>query len=146
MKTNTGRDQSIEDRLEAEYAEAWRPKAGATLVGEVVDITRLTSTYDGAAYPCVTIKSDGEELAFHAFHAVAKRELTKIRPLVGDTIGIKYIGLKETQDGRNVHVYRVASNASGAEFSWGDFTGEGMEPSAAENINEGAADDDDIPL
>jgi hypothetical protein len=139
-------NQGTEDRLEQEYAEAWRPEPEERLAGDVVDITRLTSSYDEAAYPCVTIrKQDGSgEAAFHAFHTVAKRELSKLRPRVGDTIGIKYLGLKETQDGRKVHVYRAVSNEARLEFSWGEFTGEGeAEPVNPENVDEA---DDDIPF
>ena len=61
-------------------------------------------------YPIVTIREEGgSEFAVHAFHDVLKNELGKIRPEVGDEIGIAYGG---KHPDRNYHQYRVASDRS----------------------------------
>ena len=62
----------------------------------VVDIDMRDSDY-GDPYPIVTVERDGDgtELAFHGFHTIARRELAKKRPQVGDRIGIAYFGRGE---------------------------------------------------
>ena len=90
--TTVGR--SLEDRLES-FAEAWKPKVGDKLVGVVVDVDLRASDY-GDPYPIVTVqRDDGTEVAFHGFHTVARRELAKKRPQIGDKIGIAYFGKGE---------------------------------------------------
>ncbi len=90
--TKSGR--SLEDRLDT-FAEAWKPKPGDKLVGTVVDVDLRDSDY-GDPYPIVTVeREDGTEAAFHGFHTVARRELAKKRPQVGDRIGIGYHGKAE---------------------------------------------------
>ncbi len=86
---------SIEDRLDS-FAEAWRPTTpGDKIVGRVVDIDMRDSDY-GDPYPIVTVETDdGAELAFHGFHTVARRELAKKKPQIGDRIGIAYHGKGE---------------------------------------------------
>lgn len=97
--------RSLSDRLDS-FAEAWKPKPGDKLIGVVVDLDERTSDYDdGAPYPIVTVETDdGQELAFHAFHTVARNELGKQRPQLGDRIGIAYHGKPE---GKSYESYRV---------------------------------------
>ena len=77
-------NESLTNRLEKDYAPAWRRKPGDALVGEVADLSQNTG-YDGEPYPIVVVKQDGgEELAFHAFHTVARNELAKQRPQIGE--------------------------------------------------------------
>ena len=48
--------------------------------------------------PIVTVRTDdGHDYAFHAFHTVAKGELAKVQPRVGDWIGIAYHGPHPTK-------------------------------------------------
>ncbi len=83
---------NLEDRLDHQ-PEAWRPeKAGDKVVGRVAELDLLDSKF-GGAYPLVVIEtSDGRELAVHAFHTVLKSELARKRPVVGEQIGIAYLG------------------------------------------------------
>ncbi len=86
--------RSLEDRL-GTFAEAWKPSKGDKLIGVVIDIDMRESDY-GEPYPIVTVeRDDGTEVAFHGFHTVARRELKKKQPQVGDRIGIGYHGRGE---------------------------------------------------
>ena len=80
-------------------------RVGDKLIGTVVDLDERDSAYGDEPYPIVTVETDdGNELAFHAFHTVARNELAKQRPVVGERIGIAYHGKK---DGKNYESYRV---------------------------------------
>lgn len=113
---------SLFDRLDR-FAEAWRPTtAGEKIVGRVVDVDLRESEY-GAPYPIVTIETDdGVELAFHGFHTVARRELAKQRPQVGDRIGIAYHGRGEpSRPGMSgAELYRIiVERAEPEPVDWG---------------------------
>jgi hypothetical protein len=115
-------NESLTSRLEKDYAPAWRPQAGDALVGEVVDLSQNTG-YDGAPYPIIVVKQDdGQEFALHAFHVVARNELAKQHPQIGERIGIRYTGDKATADGRGrFHGYRIVVDRPQAAFNWGAF-------------------------
>ena len=68
-------------------------RVGDKLIGTVVDLDERDSDYGDEPYPIVTVETDdGNELACHAFHTVARNELAKQRPVVGERIGIAYHG------------------------------------------------------
>jgi hypothetical protein len=50
------------------------------------------------------LRGDGSETVFHGFHTVAKNELARQRPGVGDRIAIKYFGRDED---RGYERYRI---------------------------------------
>ena len=67
------------------------------------------------SYPLLCIATDdGESVRVHAFHTVAKRELSRLRPVPGDRIGIKYVGKDEE---RGYEKYRVVLERPQAEAS-----------------------------
>jgi len=125
---------TLEDRLEADLAPAWRPDKddSAVLVGEIVDIDEGTSDYD--PYPLLTIRQDdGTELAVHAFHTVLKNELIRQRPKIGERIGIKYLGEQPTKPGskfKSFIGYKVKVDRAAAEFDWSKIGAE-AEPEPA---------------
>jgi hypothetical protein len=87
--------RTVEERLDS-FAEAWRPEAGDKLIGTVVDLDERDSDFGDEPYPIVTVLTDtGDERAFHGFHTVARNELAKQRPKVGERIGIAYHGLSD---------------------------------------------------
>jgi hypothetical protein len=102
---------SIEDRLRAaEAREPWRPAAGEQLVGTVLAITERESNY-GGRYPLLIVASDdGRAFDVHAFEAVLLDELAKLRPRVGERIGIAYLG-KHAE--RGYHRYRLVVERDG---------------------------------
>lgn len=110
--------KSLEEQLFTD-TEAWMAAPGEVLVGLVVNIDRRTSAY--GPYPSVTVrKEDGEELVFHAFRTVAKSELSRCRPVIGDQIGILYEGQVK---GGDYHGYRIRLNrvASGQAIDWAEW-------------------------
>ena len=127
--------RSLEERLDT-FAEAWRPKTGDKLIGTVVDLDERESEYDEEPYPIVTVRTDdGQELAFHGFHTVARNELAKQRPRVGERIGIAYHGVPE---GRKYEAYRIiVERDEPRDLDWNRFATE------AEAEIEEEADDDE---
>jgi hypothetical protein len=134
--------QSLAERLDS-YADPWKPNAGDKLIGTVVDLDERTGEF--GTYPIVTVRTDeGSELAFHAFHTVAKNELAKQRPQVGEKIGIAYHGKPA---GKTYEAYRiiVQRDEKPRQLDWERIGAE----AAAESVETGGADDpvqDDIPF
>jgi hypothetical protein len=109
----------IEDRLEADFAPAWRPERGEKLVGEVVAISERTGGY--GSYPIVTLRrDDGGEVAIHAFHQVLAARLAEVQPKVGEHLGVKYEG--EINGGeRRYHSYRVVVDRPERPINWSAY-------------------------
>lgn len=91
----------LADRLDAEYAEAWRPNPGDKIVGTIATIEMFTGQYE--PYPIVTVDTDDGPRSVHAFHTVLRSELAGKKPQPGDRIGIKYRGKSD----KGYESYRV---------------------------------------
>ena len=129
---------SLEERLDTQFAPAWRPSPGEKIVGTVTELSERDGAY--GPYPIVTLRrEDGEELAVHAFHEVLQSELARIAPKHGDSVGIKYEG---KDDERGYHRYRVRRAGDDAALSWSKYA-EGGEAVVAEASEQ---DDSDIPF
>lgn len=145
---------SIEDRLDASYAAAWRPDVDDKLVGEVVALSERDGGYGN--YPILTLRrDDGEELAVHAMHYVLSSELAKLRPKIGDRLAIKYLGKIAPKTGAPYHAYRVVSDAAAGGLDWsrygdaddGDAGGGGSDlPNDGATAEPAAESADDIPF
>jgi hypothetical protein len=133
------------------FAAAWRPEPGDKLIGVVADLDERASQYDEDAYPVVTVETDdGRELAFHAFHTVARNELAKQRPQIGDRIAIRYAGRPA---GKSYEAYRIVverPDAPPRTIDWDKHaTPDEAEDEPAEeddNPQDAEADDGDIPF
>jgi hypothetical protein len=126
---------SLEDRLEHDV-EGWRPEEGESLTGKVVSVDTRPSDY-GDDYPLVEVeRENGEVVAVHGFHSVLKRELARLRPAPGDTIGIKYFGKAQ---GRNqtYEKYRVIVERASGQVQSPDW--DGMKAQADAEIEPGDA-------
>ena len=144
----------IIDDLDRNFAPAWRPDAGDTLIGKVVGI----SARDGGfgEYPIVVVRpgqTAETELAFHAIHTVAQNELASKKPQIGEMIAIKYVGKRESASGKaKYHGYKVVIDRDGGEFDWTRYgdggAGGGMPPADAEVKREPGDDiaSDDLPF
>lgn len=148
----------LEDRLESGLPSAWRPDQDDPdiLVGEVVEIEVGTSDY--GRYPILVVRQeDGTEKAVHGFHSVLQNELVKIKPQIGERVGIKYLGDVPTKPGspfKSYKGYRVkVEREAGAAFNWNqirtdpeaedvDYSQVTEEPVAVP----AGAGDDDIPF
>lgn len=108
---------TLTDRLDEEFAEAWRPAKDDAIEGVVVSIGSNDSGW--GPYPIVTIQPDkGEPLAFHAFHTVAKLKLQQLKPVVGDRLAVKYTGEKTPKGGgKAYHAYNIVSDKE-STFDW----------------------------
>jgi hypothetical protein len=142
---------TLDDRLDADYAAAWRPNPGDKVIGTVTALDVRDGTY--GAYPIVTLDTEDGEVALHCFHEVLANELAKIAPKIGDRVGVKYAG-KHPE--RGYHIYRVQRDGDDTEFAWGRFGGETAGAPASdlpEVADSGYGqppkskdDDDDIPF
>ena len=116
--------RSLADRLNDGYAAPWRPEAGDSLVGKVTEISTSNGGEYGP-YPIVTVSNDkGESLAVHAFHTVLKSAFIKASPAIGETVAVKYNGLrlgKGGVKGTEYHDYRVIVDRLPVDV-WGKFT------------------------
>jgi hypothetical protein len=116
---------SLHDRLDTDYAPAWRPNPGDKVIGTVTALDVRDGTY--GSYPIVTIDTGDGELALHCFHEVLANELAKIAPKIGDRVGVKYAGKRPE---RGYHIYRVQRDGDDTEFAWNRFGGEDTAPSS----------------
>jgi hypothetical protein len=143
---------NLSDRLDESFAEAWKPEPGDKLIGVVTELAERENEY--GRYPIVTVRTeDGDELAFHAFRTVAKNELARCRPEVGDRIGIKYLGKPE---GKEYELYRIKverDESQAAALDWNAYAGDEPEDAgpgedeADDPSRQGERpDDDDIPF
>lgn len=113
---------SLQDRLDRNYADAWRPEPGDKLVGTIVEIGSRLGEH--GRYPIVTIREDegGQELAFHAYRQVAQNKLAELAPEIGERIAIRYDGPKPKSTGTGVYyAYKVAVDRPDAAFNWKIF-------------------------
>ncbi len=143
--------RTLQDRLDDAFAEAWRPSLGDKLVGVVTGIDVRHSDY-GDPYPIVTVqRDDGTEAAFHGFHTVARRELAKQKPQIGDEIGIAYLGKGEpTKPGvSGAELYRIiVERAEPQPINWDALADvdDADTPAAPAAAAATATPDDDIPF
>jgi len=96
----------LEQQLDQE-TQPWMAEPGDKLVGRIVEIGEMESDY--GTYPLIIVATEtGEEKAFHAFRTVAKQEIARQKPSVGDRIGIKYLGRMpdKNYDGYKIRVVR----------------------------------------
>jgi hypothetical protein len=107
-------------------AEGWRPNDGDTLKGKVTTLEQGWSDYQNKFYPIVTLKdSSGTDVSVHCFHSILERKMKAIRPKIGDTLEVTYIGKQETKDGkRSFANYEVTSDRPiDADAFWGAQAG-----------------------
>jgi hypothetical protein len=127
--------KSLDERLDS-FAESWKPKPGDKLIGVVTDLNERDNEY--GSYPIVTVRTDdGTELAFHAFHTVARNELAKQRPQIGDRIGIAYHGKPK---GKTYEAYRiiVERDEQPKQLDWEEY----VEDVVKQDLDEELADDE----
>lgn len=96
---------SIEDRL-GNKAESWIAEPGDKMRGTIVALSTLEGDY--GPYPYVEIKEagTGTYYGWHAFDTVAKNELAKGSPAVGDEIGLFYFGVQKTKPGSKYESFK----------------------------------------
>lgn len=99
--------ESLLAQVDEAPAEGWQPEAGDKIVGVLTERT-MSSEGEWGAYPILTLQhADGSRTAVHAFHTVLRNELDRRRPMVGDVVAIKYLGMSAGK-GTDYEGYRVA--------------------------------------
>jgi len=132
--------KSLQDRLQAK-TETWKPKPGDTLIGTLLEITERESEF--GVYPLLIVETeDGDEIVFHAFHTVAKNELGRLAPSVGDQIGIIYGGKDED---RKYEKYRVVLDRVRSESKPVDWKGYADDTAGAAGTQVAAGPDEQVP-
>lgn len=101
---------SISDRLDRN-SEAWKPVPGDKLIGRITEIGENTTEF--GTYAVISVENADGEFSFHAFHTVAMRELERLRPAVGDEIGIAYRGKEMGKSGNEYQSYRIVVERNG---------------------------------
>ena len=104
------------EEAQSDFPTAWRPEPGDTVTGTLLNVEAIDPNGNGV-YPVVTLKTDGGDIAVHAFHTVLRRELARRRPKVGDELTIVYQGKRPGGKNNEYHAYRV-SGGSGGEYDW----------------------------
>ncbi|HET6753976.1 MAG TPA: hypothetical protein VFH23_08500 [Jiangellaceae bacterium] len=103
---------TIQDRLNRQDRD---PEPGDQLIGQIVEITERETQY--GAYPLLVVADD--EGAVHSVHCLRGGLLwpvVRIRPKVGDRIGVRYDGVTGTS---SAHRYVVAfENATETAPDW----------------------------
>jgi len=143
-------DRSFTDKLDQEFAPAWRPDqdgAKNPIVGTFLRMEQATTSY-GACWLMI-LDVDGDEIAVWLLHTVLKNELARAKPKPGEKVAIKYLGKKTSEGGTKYAAYRVAVDRPVEEaFNWNqvgaeDLLEEGSEPVAAAAA--AGPTEDDIP-
>jgi hypothetical protein len=141
----------LRDELLRPPAEGWRPDPGDVLIGDVTAIDEGRG-FAERPYPVVTVRTDeGEFVAFHAFHTVAREELGKLEPKVGDRLGVSYLGLVRKGDDSCYELYRMKLVPAGGDVAEPDWAAIAADAAAergqlVEPVELEQASDDDIPF
>ena len=124
------------------------PGPGRVLIGDVVDVEERRG-FAERPYPIVVVRTDeGKLVAFHAFHAVPKDELAKLRPQVGDRLGVGYHGLVEKGESR-YELYRLKLVRAGGEPAgpdWDAIAGDAAKERDAHAVRGGAPTPAESPV
>jgi hypothetical protein len=94
-------DGSLPDR--------WNPddEPGTTLVGELVGWEDIVTDFGPAKIAVIEDEEDGHRWGVALFRSVLKKRFETLDPRVGDTIGLKYVGVTppRTKGGNEYHNY-----------------------------------------
>lgn len=127
--------RSLADRISEDYAEAWMPSEGDSLIGHVSEIAVGNSEY--GTYPIVTVMTaGGDRWAIHAFHTVLHDAIVDAAPDIGEEVAVKYMGrvlprekralklvgkeLEKAMQESGYEAYRFIVNRAPANV-WGQF-------------------------
>jgi hypothetical protein len=133
--------QDFRDRMERDAAEpptAWKPEPGDLLLGSILDIDARTTAHSKRPNDCpvITILNEDDEVVYDwwAYHDVAKKELAKLRPKVGERIAVRYMG--RHPNGYFMYKIRIDRQDRGT-FDWSrvEPDPDGLPPEAAPNGN-----------
>lgn len=109
------RRMSMEELLDAEAADGWRPEPGSRVGGTVVAISTGGIRSQYGSYPLLTLRqTNGEFIKVHAFHDVLRNALRSKMVGEGDDVLIRYEGPKQGDDFTYENYTVVVRHAQGA--------------------------------
>jgi hypothetical protein len=108
------------ERYEAEPPTAWKPEPGGLLLGPILELDWRTTAHSKRQNDCpvLTVRDEAEDVVyeFWAFHDVAKSELAKLGPQVGERIAVRFLG----RHANGYFMYKIKVDRSGpSAFDWG---------------------------
>jgi len=100
--------RSLYDVLEGwdEFPPAWKPVPGEILVGTVEAYDIATGKYGESKVCVVKDQAEGPFIAVYLSSTVLLQEFMKLRPKIGEQVGIRYLG-KNTEGDNAYHRYKV---------------------------------------
>jgi len=125
--------QSLYDRLERwdDFPPAWRPVPGEILVGTVEGYDTWEGKYGAVKVAFLRDAAGGALVGVYLSSTVLLEEFRKVRPRVGEKIGIRYLG-KDEEKGYHKFKVMIEREMNVEAF----LAGEGL----------ATPDDDDVPL
>lgn len=146
MADNT---QTAEEFL-TDIPDGWRPEEGDIVLGKVLNLQTAWSDEKEDYYPIIIIDDEVKgPVSVHAFHAALLDRLSKLKPEVGERIGIKMgpkVPLKSNPN-RSVQTYTVRVEGR-SEQIWDKFPERrrGAAAPVQEELPDAETSDDDIPF
>lgn len=85
-------DQAVDEMLDQEQPEAWRPETpGDQISGVVLGYSQGMTSY-GEKWICNLERNDGTLIAVWLLGGVLQSQFAKMKPRIGETIGVRYLG------------------------------------------------------
>ena len=109
MSTTDLRSQLAAD--DGSLPDRWNPDdvPGATLVGELVGWETIVTDFGEAKIAVIVDEEDDHRYGVALFRSVLKKRFEQLEPRIGDTIGVKYVGIQppRTKGANEYHNYVV---------------------------------------
>jgi hypothetical protein len=100
------------DGISEDLGDPWTPHLDEDIPegiqGKVISRTVIYADqdYGGGAIPLLEIEeTSGHVWSVRGYHTVLRNQIEKNDPLVGDTVAIKYLGVKENKGGKDYQNY-----------------------------------------
>jgi hypothetical protein len=142
--------ERLREVADREYGQAWIPAAeGDELAGVITAIRPVVHTTYGSV-PVVELEELGVRATWSVWlvHTVLRREFVRQRPVVGETVLIRYLG-KVTPEGGGAayESYRLVVDRpdEGNEVDWAAIA-ERFDPDLARQPAPSAPDDESVPF
>jgi hypothetical protein len=97
-------EASIAQQLDAD-PEFWEPTPGAKIIGVLTAIEEDVGQF--GAFAVYALDTTDGPVAVRAQHKALKSQLDELRPQVGDSVGIKFKGNRESASGNEYRDYKV---------------------------------------
>jgi hypothetical protein len=145
----------LREQADREWPEAWKPRQpGDEIVGTVTAIRPAVGTAYGPV-PVIELAElgTGRPVAWWLIHTVARNEAARVRPALGESILVRYLGRVQPDGGGPSYAsYKLAVDRpdEGSEIDWSAIAEpedvHGAEPAPAAPAEVLTTSDGDIPF